>query len=403
MKEFIKKYHVIISLMLVYFAVNFDKGLIGMAIIPIREQFGFSATQAGLMMSAYSLGYAIVSLPGGWIADKLGYKRVLSGCLILATICAAVFPFASILVLFITIRFLMGFSHGSVPSATTKGIALNYEKDKRVMIQSIWFVSQNIAGFVATYVGARIIAMNYQYAYWTAAVLYVVVFLLILKTLPNIKTVEEAAKKEGEKTKVKIADVFRDRNMWIFAICIFIFNLILNGSNNWYATFLSTHFNRDMVDIGNILSLSSLISIGCSPITGIMLSKVFKGKENWFIFLSTILTGILYVVMVKGNVLTISVVCIYIAAYTSMFPFVAIKTLPQKLVSEEYIGTTMGVITAVSSFGGFVAPTLIGVILDVGGGEFSNAFFALAALGVVAGVVALLGLKLPKEESRTNN
>ena len=398
MKSFIKKYYVIICLMLVYFAVNFDKGLIGMAIIPIREKFGFSATQAGLMMSAYSLGYAIVSLPGGWISDKLGYKRVLLSCLGLATICAVVFPFAGILVLFITIRFLMGFSQGSVPSATTKGIALNYDKDKRVMIQSVWFVAQNIAGFAATYIGARIIAANYQYAYWTAAVLYVVVFLLIIKNLPNIRNIE--AKKDevnNSKPKVKISDIFKERNMLVFAICIFIFNLILNGSNNWYATFLSTNYNKEMVEIGNILSLNSLISIGCSPLTGFMLSKVFKGKENWFVFLSTVLTAILYFTMVKGNVLMLSVVCIYLAAYTSMFPFVAIKTLPQKLIAEEYIGTTMGVITAVSSFGGFVAPTLIGAILDFGGGQFANAYLALAGLGLLAGVVALFGLKIPKE------
>ena len=83
-----------------------------------------------------------------------------------------------------------------------------------------------------------------------------------------------------------------------------------------------------------------------------------------------------------------------------MFPFVAIKTLPQKLVSEEYIGTTMGVITAVSSLGGFVAPTLIGAILDLGGGEFSNAYITLAVLGVIAGIVALFGLKLPKTEKQ---
>lgn len=397
MKSFIKKYYVIICLMLVYFAVNFDKGLIGMAIIPIREKFGFSATQAGMMMSAYSLGYAIVSLPGGLIADKFGYKRVLMACLTLATICAIVFPFASVLVLFITIRFLMGFSQGSVPAVTTKGIALNYDKEQRVMIQSVWFVSQNIAGFAATYIGARIIAANYQYAYWTAAGLYVIVFLLIAKNLPNIKKAEEAKTEKDNKSKVKISDVFKDRNMWIFAICIFIFNLILNGSNNWYATFLSTNFNKEMVEIGNILSLSSLISIGCSPLTGYLLSKVFKGKENWFIFLSTIITAVLFVVMVKGNVLMLSVVCIYVAAYSSMFPFVAIKTLPQKLVSDEYIGTTMGIITAVSSFGGFVAPTLIGAILDMGGGQFANAFIALAVLGLVAGVIALFGLKIPKE------
>lgn len=401
MKSFVKKYHVIICLMIVFFAVNFDKGLIGMAIIPIREQFGLSATQAGLMMSAYSLGFAIVSFPGGIIADKFGYKRVLVACLALATVCAFVFPFASVLTMFIVIRFLLGFSHGSVPSATTKGIALNYDKEKRVMIQSVWFIAQNIAGFAATYIGARIIAVNYQYAYWVAAVLYVIAFLLILKNLPNIKEAEAKEKATVDnKNKAKISDVFKDRNMWIFAICIFVFNLILNGSNNWYATFLSTNFNKDMVEIGSILSLSSLISIGCSPLTGYLLSKVFKGKENWFVFLSTIITAILFTVMVKGNVLALSVVCIYVSAYSSMFPFVAIKTLPQKLVSEEYIGTTMGVITAVSSLGGFVAPTLIGAILDLGGGEFSNAYITLAVLGVIAGVVALFGLKLPKTEKQ---
>lgn len=401
MKSFVKKYHVIICLMIVFFAVNFDKGLIGMAIIPIREQFGLSATQAGLMMSAYSLGFAIVSFPGGIIADKFGYKRVLMACLALATVCAFVFPFASVLTMFIVIRFLLGFSHGSVPSATTKGIALNYDKEKRVMIQSVWFIAQNIAGFAATYIGARIIAVNYQYAYWVAAVLYVIAFLLILKNLPNIKEAEAKEKATVDnKNKAKISDVFKDRNMWIFAICIFVFNLILNGSNNWYATFLSTNFNKDMVEIGSILSLSSLISIGCSPLTGYLLSKVFKGKENWFVFLSTIITAILFTVMVKGNVLALSVVCIYVSAYSSMFPFVAIKTLPQKLVSEEYIGTTMGVITAVSSLGGFVAPTLIGAILDLGGGEFSNAYITLAVLGVIAGIVALFGLKLPKTEKQ---
>lgn len=401
MKSFVKKYHVIICLMIVFFAVNFDKGLIGMAIIPIREQFGLSATQAGLMMSAYSLGFAIVSFPGGIISDKFGYKRVLMACLALATVCAFVFPFASVLTMFIVIRFLLGFSHGSVPSATTKGIALNYDKEKRVMIQSVWFIAQNIAGFAATYIGARIIAVNYQYAYWVAAVLYVIAFLLILKNLPNIKEAEAKEKATVDnKNKAKISDVFTDRNMWIFAICIFVFNLILNGSNNWYATFLSTNFNKDMVEIGSILSLSSLISIGCSPLTGYLLSKVFKGKENWFIFISTIITAILFTVMVKGNVLALSVVCIYVSAYSSMFPFVAIKTLPQKLVSEEYIGTTMGVITAVSSLGGFVAPTLIGAILDLGGGEFSNAYITLAVLGVIAGIVALFGLKLPKTEKQ---
>ena len=398
MKKFVTRYGVISTLMIIYFAVCFDKSLISMAIIPIRSQFGLSAVQAGMMMSGYSLGYALVSLPGGWIADKIGYKRVLLFCLSLSAVCAVVFPFASVLTLFIVIRFLLGFSHGSVPAATTKGIASNYDKERRVMLQSVWFVAQNIAGFVALYVGAWIISFNWKYAYWTAAVMYVIIILLSIKALPNLREFEQtsdAAKSEvADKPKVRVSDVFRDRNMWVFAVCIFIFNLILNGANNWYATFLSAHYGRTMVEIGGILSLSSLVSIGCAPLTGWLLSKVFRGRENWFIFLSTLLTAALFLLMIKGGNLWVSAACIYLAAYSSMFPFVAIKTLPQKLVPEAYIGTTMGVITAISSFGGFVAPTLIGYILDVSGGAFDGAFITLAVLGCIAGLVALVGLKI---------
>lgn len=406
MSKFFVRYGVISTLMIIYFAVCFDKQLISMAIIPIRSEFGFSATQAGLMMSAYSLGYALVSLPGGWIADKIGYKRVILFCLGLSVVCAVLFPLATVLSLFILIRFLLGFAHGSVPASTTKGIAVNYGKERRVMLQSVWFVAQNIAGFVALCVGAWIISLNWQYAYWTAAIMYVLVILLSMKALPTMKQFQRESDdaKKGSPAAThqsSISYVFKNRNMWIFTICIFLFNLILNGANNWYATFLSTHFSRNLVEIGTILSLSSLISIGCAPLTGWLLSKVFKGRENWFIFFSTIFTALLFVLMAQGANLWISVVCIYVAAYTTMFPFVAIKTLPQRMVPENYIGTAMGVITAVSSFGGFVAPTLIGYILDVSSGTFERAFIVLAVLGVIAGLIALFGLKT--RESGTKN
>lgn len=399
MKKFFKNYSVILCLMLAYFAVNFDKSLMSIAAVPIAAQFHFSKTQIGLLMSAYSLGYAIVSFPGGWLSDKFGYKRVILISMAVATVTAIFFPLASILTLLILIRFIMGFAHGSVPSGTTKAIAMNYEKDRRVIIQSFWYVAQNIAAFAATYIGARIIAVNYQYAYFAAAALYVVTVLLLIKLLPDIRASRSEKKTDVSakaSDRVSLRELFRDKNIWIFMLSIFTFNLVLNGSNNWYATFLHSRYNISIVQIGTILSLSSLVSIACSPLTGWLLSKPFKNRENWFVFLSAVATAVLYVGVVSGNSLTLSIVCIYIAAYTAMFPFVTIKTLPHRLIAERNIGSAMGVITAISSLGGFVAPTLLGYITDFSSGSFTYAYYCLAGVIIIGGLICLFGLKTQK-------
>ena len=73
-----------------YSLLYMDKNMISTAIIPIAEQFNLSTSQTGLMMSLFFLGYSLMQIPSGWLADKIGYKKVL----ILSLSLVAVFTFA---------------------------------------------------------------------------------------------------------------------------------------------------------------------------------------------------------------------------------------------------------------------------------------------------------------------
>jgi DHA1 family inner membrane transport protein len=58
-------------------------GYLGLYPTFLREQIGFSASDAGLAVSAYGLG-AMLALVGGWMGDRFDYFKVLFGSLVVA-------------------------------------------------------------------------------------------------------------------------------------------------------------------------------------------------------------------------------------------------------------------------------------------------------------------------------
>jgi len=59
------------------FICYIDRVNISVAIIPMADQFGWSASQRGLVLSSFFVGYLVTQVLGGWLAGKLGGKAVL--------------------------------------------------------------------------------------------------------------------------------------------------------------------------------------------------------------------------------------------------------------------------------------------------------------------------------------
>lgn len=64
----------------VVYAIVFLDLVMMFALIPLlpeyQEQFGLTKTQAGLVVSAYSIVVLVLSLPVGWLADRVGPRRL---------------------------------------------------------------------------------------------------------------------------------------------------------------------------------------------------------------------------------------------------------------------------------------------------------------------------------------
>ena len=58
-----------------------DRVNISIAAKYIMPEYGLSDVQMGWVFSAFVLGYAILQVPGGWLGDRFGPRRMLAAAI----------------------------------------------------------------------------------------------------------------------------------------------------------------------------------------------------------------------------------------------------------------------------------------------------------------------------------
>jgi MFS family permease len=129
----------------------------------IRNDFGLDYTQAGLVISAFSLSYGIAQLPAGWLADRLGPH-------ILITLSISGVAFAGLMVglshayiMVIAFLILMGLAGGGYHPSAPPLISASVKPENRGFAlgchviggSASYFLSPLIGAYVATRLGWR--------------------------------------------------------------------------------------------------------------------------------------------------------------------------------------------------------------------------------------------------------
>lgn len=70
--------YVVFFFLYVGFCISYiDRSAIGLALSSISKDFALAPTQMGVVISAFFIGYSIMQIPGGWLADHFGSKTVI--------------------------------------------------------------------------------------------------------------------------------------------------------------------------------------------------------------------------------------------------------------------------------------------------------------------------------------
>jgi ACS family sodium-dependent inorganic phosphate cotransporter len=92
----IPRRHVVVGMAFLATVVGYtDRVNLSVAAVAMKEQLGWSQTQKGLVLSAFFAGYMLFMFPGGWLATRVGGKRVLAASVLAWSVVTLLTPLSA--------------------------------------------------------------------------------------------------------------------------------------------------------------------------------------------------------------------------------------------------------------------------------------------------------------------
>ena len=123
-----------------------DRVCISKAAPLIQHDLGFSKQQMGWVFSAFTLAYALFEIPGGWLGDKLGPRRVLMRVVAFWSVFTAATGYAWNLASMMVFRFLFGAGEAGAFPNITKMFTIWLPQKERGLAQGITWLSARWGG-----------------------------------------------------------------------------------------------------------------------------------------------------------------------------------------------------------------------------------------------------------------
>jgi MFS family permease len=369
------------------------------SVLPLTQaEWGLSAKEAGLIQSAFHLGYLTSLFIVGFIADHYGSKRAY----ILTGIAAWASPWAFVLFAdgFWSAFWLHAFTGLCQGGTYTPALALindHIERERRGRAMG-YFIAGSSAGY-AICLGVAGLAL--QFTGWRGALAAVALLpvvswvsgVIVLRGTPN----RVHARPAGESLLGALPAVWRNRRGMLSIWGYTFHNWELLGLWAWLPAFLTAALllhgfsSQDAATLALSFAAFTYVANIAGSITGGTMADRW-GRTQTILTWSCISLALSFSI---GWLIAVPVALL--VALACLYNFAAIadssthSTVLAESVPPHYLGVAYAVRSVVGFGAGVVSPFVFGWALDLGGGRTASDAVAWGIAWATLGVGALLG------------
>ncbi len=158
--SFPTRYKMVGGTFLLSMIVFFDRILISVAKDPIASDLSLTDKQFGWVLSIFALGYALFQTPAGYLADRLGARKVLAAVVTLWSLFTALTGVITNLVSLLVVRFLFGVGEAGAFPGIARAIFRWVPRSERGLVNGINFSGGRLGAAIALPVGAWLIDLT---------------------------------------------------------------------------------------------------------------------------------------------------------------------------------------------------------------------------------------------------
>ena len=412
----------IFLLILVIIAINYvDRASLSIAMPSISREFGIGAAEQGIILSSFFWTYALMQIPGGWLADRYRPRLIIAAATILWGAFQALAALATGWGVLLLARLGLGLAEGPMFPASGK-------------LNAVWLPARErgrgavlIDGGapLGTAFGGLIIALligvfgSWRAAFVVAGLGTVVAGLFAWwyirdnpREQPSINEaealyIEDEHEKEDQALAIpadrsNILGFLRFRSFWGMLLGWTGFNLVFYGLVSWAPNYLAEDRHLSLPDIGGAMFIIFGTGFVGEIVAGFLADhwKERGGSPN--LVMRTVL-GVSAALTTLSTLLLafVSSAIAAVALLSSTLFFLRSAglywSIPATLTDRARAGVLGGMMNFAGNVGGILVPIIIGVIVQVTGSYFlALMFFTASGILFLVGSLAIdYSRKLP--------
>ncbi|WP_285656854.1 MFS transporter [Actinomycetospora sp. NBRC 106375] len=395
----------LIPVAVIVYVISFmDRTNISFAFSGLGQELGIDKAQQGLAGGIFFIGYLVLQIPGGHLAERWSAKKFVAIMIvawgIFAVLSGVVQDFGQLLV----VRFLLGVAEGGIWPAILVLISHWFPTEERARAFGIWMMNIPLSSIITAPLSGWILSFSdWRGLFFIQGALPFVIALplwlwLVADRPSRAKWVGPAEREwierslaEDEKDAPAFAgygQVFRSGVVWRLVVVYFLIQVGFYGLTLWLPTLLKATTGGNSVLVGWLTAIPYVVAAVAMYLNARAADR--NRRYGFHVLVSLVVGAVALVASVAlGSipVLSIALVCVATAgvlAYDGPFWASASLAVPVALA-----GGAMGLVNALGNLGGFVGPYLGGYLQDLSGGSFLSTSIVLAVALLLGGLIMI--------------
>jgi len=376
-----------VNLVILFFTSNLicymDRLNIAVTVPLIMEEFGWDEAALGIILSSFFWGYTLLQIPGGWLADRYGGRKILGIGVLWWSFFTMITPLARTITNMTIVRALMGLGEGvnfpSIQSLTSRWIPS--QERSRVMGFTLSGISVgNILAFpLATWI---MTVLGWRYVFFIFGLLgyiWCVFWLRLAANRPEEhKTIHPQELEYIKANRPEVPPVVKTPwkailskvQVWALVINHFCVSWGFFMFLTWLPTYLVRAHGFSIKEMGIYSMLPYLAMVIGSNGSGWLADHFIKRTGNITLIRKvfhtiSLLSAAVFLILLAQAESKMSVI-ILVTLALGMMSMTGSTTGPNAMdIGPRYAGIIMGMQTTAGNIAGVIVPIAVGFIVSL--------------------------------------
>lgn len=384
----------LVGLMFFITIINFvDRSAISYVIDPLKKEFHLTDTQFGMILSAFSLGYIVLSGVGGWLVDRFGSRTVWPLAAIGWSVALGFLGLATGFWSFFLLRLVLGIAEAPHFPAISRTVHSWLPLKDRAKALSLSLTAIPVSSLIGSPILSYLVAdFGWRVMFVLMSLVgiaWALVWFLVFKEHPSESLSENTTEapplaQPAEKKAVNWRFILTHPTLLANNIAYISFGYMVFFATLWLPGYLSSQFGLPLKSIGWYLTLPWLSASLFLPLGGFLSDWVYKKTDSYrlshshLIWISQLCSALCFLLLGFCHSLPCTITLLSLGVGLGFLPLSLFFNI-NVAIGKKDAGFAQGITSSYFSLAGIIAPVLTGWFVDLTG-NFQSAFLFMGSL-----------------------